>query len=323
MSNIFDALQRSQAERRGITASSVPGASELLEIAEQEATEQVAKFISHETNIGTEAPPEPQLPTTAMRQQFPQEAADVDSLHRFPFIRAVLTPQSRLVSLTAEDTLAAEKFRFVGVRLRQLQASRKLKRVLVTSTIPEEGKSTVAANLACVLARRTPKTLLVDGDLRRPSLAALFGLGKIPGLCDCLQGESGPMDNIYRLEERGCCILPAGNARSNPLELMQSGRLPALLDQLTSWFDWIVIDSPPVLPLGDTSIWMRLVDGVLLVARQGVSEKQQLKKGLEQIEASKLLGAILNGAANSNHDNYYYHYARPPAAKEQDTPSEK
>ena len=223
-----------------------------------------------------------------------------------------LPPQSRLVCITDKESLAAEKFRFLGVRLRQLQQQRPLKKVLITSTIPQEGKTTVAANLACTLARRNQyKTLLLEGDLRRPALAQLFGLGKIPGISEWLQGERGPMTSIYYLDGAGLWLLPAGSAPRNPLDLMQPGRLSALMDQLTHWFDWIVIDSPPVLPLADTSIWMRLVDGILLVTRQGTTGKEQLQRGLEAIEPAKLLGALLNCSASSAHSDYYYHYSTP------------
>jgi capsular exopolysaccharide synthesis family protein len=164
-----------------------------------------------------------------------------------------------------------------------------------------------AANLACALARRTQqKTLLIDGDLRRPSVARLFGLGKIPGVSDWLQGDRGPMTSIYHLEDAGLWVLPAGNTPRNPLELIQSGKLLTFMDQLASWFDWIVIDTPPVLPLADTSIWMRMADGVLLVTRQGTTEKDQLKRGLEAIEPSKLLGALLNGSTDTKKSDYYY-----------------
>lgn len=170
----------------------------------------------------------------------------------------------------------------------------------------------VAANLACALARRTQqRTLLIDGDLRRPTIAKLFGLGNIPGIADWLQGERGPKDSIYSLDDTGLWVLPAGNVPRNPLELMQSGRLSVLMDQLTSWFDWIVIDSPPVLPLADTSIWMRLADGVLLVARQGGTEKKQLQRGLEAIDQKKLLGALLNSATSAASSDYYSRYGHP------------
>jgi Mrp family chromosome partitioning ATPase len=81
------------------------------------------------------------------------------------------------------------------------------------------------------------------------------------------------------------------------------------MDQLTAWFDWIVIDSPPVLPLADTSIWSRLADGILLVTRKGTTEKRQLQKGLEALEKSKLLGALVNSSENAAHSDYYQRYS--------------
>jgi Mrp family chromosome partitioning ATPase len=112
--------------------------------------------------------------------------------------------------------------------------------------------------------------------------------------------------SIYHLEGPNLWLLPAGIAPSNPLELLQSGRLPALMDQLAAWFDWIIIDSPPILPLADASVWTRLADGVLLVTRQGVTEKRQLLKGLEAIDVKKLIGALLNCSRNAAHSDYYY-----------------
>jgi capsular exopolysaccharide synthesis family protein len=222
------------------------------------------------------------------------------------------TADSKLVVLSKEESLAAEKFRFLAVRLRQLRQSRAVKKILITSSIPQEGKSTVSANLACTLARRKQhKTLLLEGDLRRPTVAQRFGLGPVPGLSEWLRGETESL-NIYRLQDLGLWVFPAGSAPENALELMQSGRLPALMEQLTEWFDWIVIDSPPILPLADTSIWARLADGVLLVTRKDVTEKKQLQRGLETIEKAKLLGAVVNGSTDTAHSDYYQRYA--PAA---------
>jgi Mrp family chromosome partitioning ATPase len=127
-------------------------------------------------------------------------------------------------------------------------------------------------------------------------------------LCECLSGETESI-NLYRLESLGLWILPAGATPQNPLELMQLGKLSPLMDRLTAWFDWIVIDSPPVLPLADTSIWSRLADGILLVTRRGTTEKQQLQKGLETLEKSKLLGALVNSSENAAHSDYYQRYS--------------
>src|ERR1700678_2322256 len=273
MSHIFDALQRSEAEEQGtsspLTESTFSVATELLEIAERKRR-----------NLGEPAA------AAGIRSKVERRPAP-GILDEFPSLPINMTPESKLVALAKEESLGAEKFRYLAVRLRQLRQTRAIKKILITSSIPQEGKSTVSANLACTLARRKQqKTLLLEGDLRRPTVAARFGLGHIPGLCEYLSGQTSSI-NLYRLESLGLWVLPAGAAPQNPLELMQSGKLAPLMEQVESWFDCIVIDSPPVLPLADTSIWSRSADGILLVTRPGVTEKQQLQRGLASLEAKK------------------------------------
>jgi capsular exopolysaccharide synthesis family protein len=300
MSHIFDALQRSETERAGTEMSltepsTFAVATELLQVAERKRRGTSAANVDSEGHS--------------------------NSFEQFPSLPVSILPQSRLVSVGEEESLGAEKFRFLAVRLRQLRQSRQLKKVLITSTIPQEGKSTVAANLACTLARRKQhKTLLLEGDLRRPTVAQKFGMGRVPGLSEWLRGETASM-NIYRLDTLGLWVLPAGSAPENPLELMQSGKLLPLMEQLTAWFDWIVIDSPPVLPLADTSMWARLADGILLVTRKNITEKQQLQRGLEALEPAKLLGALVNGSTDAAHSDYYQRYG--PAASSPESPHSK
>lgn len=325
MSHIFDALQKSAGDDTGLEIPSSFLATELLEATERktalarataavfeepplpkEIADRLSVTLERDAPIGA-APELPVTTDTALN------GPGVDQFSQFQSLHILVPPQSRLVCITDKESLAAEKFRFLGVRLRQLQQHRPLKKVLITSSIPQEGKSTVAANLACALAQRTrQKTLLMDGDLRRPSVAKLFGLGKISGITEWLRGDRGPVESIYHLEEAGLWVLPAGEPPRNPLELMQSGRLSSLMEQLTAWFDWVVIDSPPVLPLADTSIWMRLADGILLIARQGATEKKQLKRGLEIIDQKKLLGALLNSSETLTNNYYYNQYRQAP-----------
>jgi capsular exopolysaccharide synthesis family protein len=226
---------------------------------------------------------------------------------QFEPLKCVIPLENRLVCLTDNNSLAAEKFRFLGVSLQQMQRERPLKKMLITSTIPQEGKSMVSANLACTLSRRSQKRiLLVEGDVRRPSLSHLFGLEKVVGLCECLQGDGDLVKSVHHLAEPGVWFLPAGSAPANPLERLQSGKLSVMMDQLSDWFDWIIIDSPPVMPLADTSVWMRLADGILMVVRQGVTEKRQLERGLEAIDPKKLIGSLLNGSRRRTSSDYYY-----------------
>ena len=250
-------------------------------------------------------PPSNSKPANSAAQD-PSTASRSEVLERFSSLQISLSLQSRLVCLTDKENPTAEAIRLLGVRLRDLRRIRPLKKVLITSTIPQEGKSTISANLACALAQASnEKVLLVEGDLRRPSLLQMFGIEKVRGISECVRDEERKLAGIYHLENAGCWILPAGQSPSNPLELLQSPRLHALINQLTEYFDWIIIDSPPVLPLADTSIWMRLADGVLLVTRQGTTQKHQLQKGIEALDQQKLLGALLNGAMASAYSGYY------------------
>ena len=315
MSHIFDALQRSEAERSGIEVDTL---AELLQITEPVALEQVE--VPEATPVVPSTLAQREVPQPQATTEVPKTATNLAGpFDQFESLPVTLSPESKLVSLTQKDGLAAEKFRFLGVRLRQLQQTRPLKKVLITSTIPEEGKSMISANLACTLARRKQqKTLLIEGDLRRPTLSRQFGLGTISGMCECLQGSADLEMSIYRLDALGLWILPAGSTPQNPLELMQAGKLSPVMQQLSSWFDWIVIDSPPILPLADTSVWARFADGILLVTRQGTTQKAQLQRGLEALESTKLLGAIVNGSTSVMHSDYYYQRYGSAALREND-----
>jgi capsular exopolysaccharide synthesis family protein len=319
MSHIFDALQRSEGERVGTDSLAPSEATELLRNAERRAASRWETAVrikkadvreSAETNstIGLlAAPPELTKPEVPAHVEPSLADKDQDIFSQFQTLQISLPSPNRLICFTDDESLAAEAFRLLGVRLQHLRRDRPLRKILITSTIPQEGKSMVAANLACTLALRThQKVLLLEGDLRRPALSQEFGLGRNPGLSECLQAERALVKCIYHLEGPGLWILPSGSAYSNALELLQSGRLSALMDQLTAWFDWVIIDSPPVLPLADTSVWARLADGILLVTRQGTTDKRQLQRGLEALETKKLIGALLNCSQSSDNRDYYY-----------------
>jgi capsular exopolysaccharide synthesis family protein len=332
MSRIFDALQRSGTEQSGVEYPDLVSiVTEVFEapreqrpIAEPATTAEPAAQPAFVQSINVQPIDVQSISVQPISvQPDPVQPANVQTTTTEPFTKEVtgdgpvdflslevsVLPSSRLVFLNEPDSLAAEKFRFLGVRLRQLQQSRPLKKVLVTSTIPEEGKSTVSANLAGVLARRKQSVLLIEGDLRRPTLAQQFGLGRMAGLGEWLQSGRQSVSNVYRLEGPDFWFMPAGNPPENPLELLQSGRLSYLMGQLANLFDWIIVDSPPLLPLADTTVWSRVTDGTLLVAREGKSEKKQLQRGLDVLKKSDLLGVVLNGCAHPDHKSYYQRYS--------------
>jgi capsular exopolysaccharide synthesis family protein len=326
MSNIFDALQRSEAESADAGHARLLEATELLRRAESRAASQWEAETTLEDfetipvgQIRARAEAETRQEPLEERRQWtatatlevpaelpPAPPANLPGgFGKFRTLMVSPAMSSRFVCFNEVNSAAAEAFRLLGVRLRHLRRERTLNKVLITSTIPQEGKSTVAANLACTLSTRQ-KVLLLEGDLRRPSLSHVFGLERRPGLSEWLRGEAGAAECIYQLDSPEFWLLPAGNAAGKPLELLQSGRLATLIDQLAGWFDWVVIDSPPVLPLADTSVWARLADGILLVARQGTTEKKQLKRGLEALEPRKMIGALLNCSHTNTGSGYYY-----------------
>ena len=315
MSHIFDALQRSEDERPGIEAHVPSEATELLRRAERRASSNW-ESMAHRGGDGTErdnaagrmeADPGSRIKVAAAIPEEDSADSYAEIFSQFQSIPVTVTVQNRLVCFGDDESPAAEAFRLLGVRVRNLRRDRALKRLLITSTVPQEGKSMTAANLACTLAQTTQqRILLLEGDLRRPTLSAKFGLGGNPGICECLKGERALINSIYYLKDVNLWILPAGSAQSNALELLQSGHLAAMMDSLTKWFDWMIIDSPPVLPLGDTSVWARFSDGILLVTRQGTTEKRHLQRGLEALERKKLVGAVLNCCQSSSDYNYYY-----------------
>jgi capsular exopolysaccharide synthesis family protein len=322
MSQIFDALQRAEAERAGARDAAVTDASELLERAERQAANRrqamgALESVSTPPLSDADRPPaapassrEPSMATLveALAEPMqPDREKNERLLEMFQPV-SISAGSGRLVSLMEGAHPAAEAFRLLAVRLRHRRRETNLRKLLITSTIPDEGKSVVSGNLSCALASgNRQKVLLVGGDIRRPSLSRVFGLEAAPGLCELLEGSQNLVSSVYQLKEAGIWLLPSGHMKGNALEILQSNKLPVLMEQLTSLFDWVVVDSPPILPLADTSVWARLADGILLVARPGVTKKRLLQKGLEAIDKKKLVGALLNSYKSVEEGSYYYY----------------
>jgi capsular exopolysaccharide synthesis family protein len=213
---------------------------------------------------------------------------------------------SRLVALTDPTSLGAEKFRSLATRLENLRRERELKSLQITSSIVNEGKTLVSANLAITLAKEcAAKVLLVEGDLRRPALSSQLGLTELTGLRQWWDGQDlGMAQFVYRLNQWPLFFLAAGGPWEQPSHFLQSGRFAEAFLSLTSGFDWILVDSTPMSPTADANLWSRLVDGTLLVVREGVAPVKALKKGLQALDNPKLVGIVLNEA--SDIDRTYY-----------------
>ncbi len=212
--------------------------------------------------------------------------------------------------------IGAESFRTLRSRLYQIAGTRQLKRVLVTSSIPEEGKTFVAANLAQSIAQQDHRrVLLIDGDLRMSRLHQALGASATPGLTEYLRGEADEIEVIQRGLEGNLCFIPRGSPAANPSELLLGARMKRLLDQVTPIFDWLVLDSPPALPVHDASLLADLCDGVLFVVRAGETNFETAEKASSEFRDKNLLGVVLNRVKkNESYGGYYY--GDPAADKE-------
>lgn len=204
----------------------------------------------------------------------------------------------------------SEEFRSLRSRLYQLREKQPLTTVLVASALPGEGKTYVAANLAqSIVSQPGRRALLIDADMRKPQLNLLLGASAVPGLSEYLRGEADEFAILQKGGAENLFFVPGGNAVQNPVELISNGRLQVLLQRVRPAFDWIIIDSPPAVPVTDASLLADMCDGVLLVVQAGVPPLEMLQKAREEFRKKPLLGVALNKVdPKATYSKYYYAY---------------
>jgi capsular exopolysaccharide synthesis family protein len=205
-------------------------------------------------------------------------------------------PGSRLVMYSDPRSAGADRFRFLRMCLRELWNAGKLKSLLITSPMPQDGKSTIALNLATALAERGKrKVVLIEADLHHPTLTEYLGIEGRQGLADCLEANLNPVSVLRLIEPLGWYLLPAGKPRIDPSELLHAEALAGVLQELSTHFDWILIDAPPVRPLTDALLLARQANATLLVAREGRTPREMLEKAIALLGRQRVLGIVLNG----------------------------
>lgn len=222
---------------------------------------------------------------------------------------------SRLVTHFVPRSPVAEAYRTVRTNLSFSRPDNPPRTILVTSAVPQEGKTTTTANLAITLAQMGGKTLIVDSDLRRPAIRKVFNLESKEGLTDYLIGKGG-LDALIRTTDiPNLYILPAGQIPPNPSEVLGSQRMKELVAELSRRFEMVFFDSPPVVAVTDAAVLSRNTDGVVLVVQSGATDREAVARAktlLGNVQAN-LLGLVLNNIRiestyGSYHYRYYYHY---------------
>jgi len=209
--------------------------------------------------------------------------------------------------------LGTEEFRTLRSHLYLIRDRQPLHNLLITSPVPQDGKTFVAANLAQVIARQPDRrVLLIDGDLRLSRLHLSLGAPLTPGLSEYLSGQTDEFSVVQRGPLSNLFFIPAGETVSNPSELLAQGRLSGLFDRLSPAFDWIILDSPPAVPISDAEMMADFCDGVIIVIRAGVTPYDLAQKACRDFRKRGLVGVVLNGA-DSPHGygyNYYDYYGK-------------
>jgi capsular exopolysaccharide synthesis family protein len=256
------------------------------------------------------------------RREVPSEAVPARQSQKlsrleFPTETVDVRPESRLVAHSDPRGPTADRLRYLRLRLNQLWDAEKLKRLLITSPQPHDGKSTFALNLAITLSEGGRRdVLLIEGDLHRPMISEYFDVAGRPGVAECLMNNSDPCSLIRRIEPLGFNFLSAGNARGNPSELLHSDTLRGMTEKLAPSFDWILIDSPPVAPLTDTLSWKHCADATLLLARAGHTPTRAVDEAVNLIGKKHILAIVLNGVEDVDtiYKKYYKAYGHLPSA---------
>ena len=212
---------------------------------------------------------------------------------------------SLLVAGLAPKSLASEQYRQLRTRLAHAEGANNLRTVMVTSPQKSEGKSITSANLALTMAQELQRrVVIVEADLRKPSMQQLFGLPAGPGLTEYLSGAAELKDVMRFIPDHNLTVIHAGSTAASPAELLGSTAMRRLLDTLRTRFDRVILDTPPVLPLADVAVLAPLVDGILMVVRAGVTPKPAIENALRAFDSSRLLGIVLNDSGQEQDYRY-------------------
>src|SRR6059036_1328024 len=296
MSRIHEALKKAEEQRAASQGGSIEPAP-IAEMVNESAATAVAPAVDH-TPSAVSA-----MPSFVSSFTFDTLLARCAQARWSPDSKTMLFFNS-----DDEQRYGMEEFRTLRSRLYQMREKQSLKKVLVTSSLPKEGKTFVAANLAQVMVRQQGRrALLIDGDLRGSRLHEALGTSSSPGLSDYLLGEKDEFAVMQRGSMENLFFIPSGRSIGNSAELVANGRMRFLLNRVEPLFDWIIIDSPPAVPVSDAGLLANYCDGVLMVVRSNATPFDVARKARQEFRDKHLIGVVLNGVSTeSAYTQYYY-----------------
>jgi protein-tyrosine kinase len=295
MSRIHEALKKAEQERAAMQPA--PPAPATIPMADPEPIAQAPALV---------------VPTAMPASEGSTFAGpyNVDSLlARSPELEWKPDLGTMLFMNGDDSAKGTEEFRTLRSRLYHFREKMTLKTILVTSALPREGKTFTAANLAQVMVRQHGRrVLLIDADLRGPRLHQTLGTTAGPGLSEYLLGKSDEFSVMQRGGQENLFFIPSGSEIEDPSELVGNGRLKLLVQRVGPLFDWIILDSPPAIPVSDASVLATACDGVLMVVRSDSTPADVARKARQEFPDQMLVGVVLNGTRDESvpYARYYY-----------------
>lgn len=249
------------------------------------------------------------LDTSVASERDVKELTDETIIGAIPFDPEA--PKQPLIVQSDPQSARAEAFRTLRTNLQFVDIANHPKVLVLTSSLPGEGKSTTAANLALTIGAGGSTVCVIEGDLRRPQPLNYMGLEGGVGLTSVLIGEAD-LDDVLQPFGENLHVLGAGPIPPNPSELLGSETMQSLLDKLRERFDYVIIDAPPLLPVTDAAVVARLTDGAIVVVGAGVIKKENVTRALESLETveANILGIVMNRVPTKGKGGYYYYGER-------------
>jgi protein-tyrosine kinase len=298
MSRIHEALKKAESERGAAQSMDVAAPLAAVESVNHNGRPAPSKEVLTQVSTGTVV--------LGAELQFE------DVLAHCAHPRWNPEPRMNLFLNSSKHVHSTEQLRTLRSRLYQFRSQERLRIILVTSAIPGEGKTFVAGNLAQAIVRQHERrTLLVDADLRCPRQHLALGAPLMPGLSHYLSGDADEMAVIQHGQEGNLCFVPGGQTVANPTELLSTGRLKTLLERVAPAFDWVLVDSPPCLPVADARLLADVCDGIVLVVKAGSTPLELVQKAQQTFQGKKILGVVLNGVEEDGlgYRSYYRAYS--------------
>jgi protein-tyrosine kinase len=320
MSRVYDAMRRAAQDEndgRGTTVD-MPAVVDFADESFPAETATVGAERRAHAAVGAVDSPRVVLPSTAIGE-LPREL-NVPSVGHSPsetFDRVAPRYEGKTVLEAEVSPQSREQYRRLAASLHHAQALQGTKVVMITSALVGEGKTLTASNVALTLSQSYQKqVLLVDADLRRPSLQAVFGIRAGAGLTEGLTAVKEHAVPVHQVSQR-LGILQAGRPTSDPIAALTSLRMRRLIDEARKTFDWIIMDTPPVALLTDASLVSAMTDGAIIVVKAGHTPYELVERAVAAIGRDRTLGVVLNHAEIPSHGtgyygDYYYYYGGAP-----------